>query len=85
MSLKPTDKFVITGKELPITIDGIGSNDRIVYSEAGEVLVASDWPSYKKSISDALSHGLIEPYSAAKESSKEKKVIAENVIWDGEE
>jgi len=74
MAIKATDKFVITGKELPITIELPDGSIR--YEKAGEVLIASDWPSWKKTIDDALICGLISPATFSN--------IVEDVVVDEE-
>ena len=63
--MKSTDKYIITGVELPIVVDT--ATGVIVYDKADTVFSAGDWPSYKSTVSGAVKAGLIKPVKDVKE------------------
>ena len=71
--MKSTDKYIITGVELPIVVDT--ATGVIVYDKADTVFSAGDWPSYKSTVSGAVKAGLIKPVKDVKEPVVEDEVI----------
>ncbi len=79
MSLKATDVFQTTGKELPISVVNPKGGKELRYTDVGDKIVAGEWPNWKQTIAGALEDGLIEPFGSAvaQEVNVEDSVVAE--------